>query len=122
MDTNNDHRHSNSEDLEEEEGDDVVEVANNSNHSMHSVYDDDQSNNFVLLSSSMSNTLPWSVRISNLFFRMISAFLRLIFSVVYSRPGKRRMPPIKDPILLESATSLARKIRRREVWGRGVSL
>lgn len=64
--------------------------------------------------STMSPVLPLSVKISNLFFRVVSIFLRFIFSLVYSQPGKK-MPPIKNPILLESATSLAHKIRRKEV-------
>lgn len=58
--------------------------------------------------------LPFSVRISNLCFRVVTAILRVIFTLVYSKSGKK-MPAIKDPILLESATSLARKIRHQEV-------
>lgn len=64
--------------------------------------------------SPMSPTPPLSVKISNFIFRVVSMVLRFIFSLVYNQPGKK-MPPIQNPILLESATSLARKIRCKEV-------
>lgn len=39
---------------------------------------------------------------------------RLIFKFIYGEKGQS-MPAITDPILLESATSLASKIRKQEV-------
>lgn len=47
-------------------------------------------------------------------FYIINIVGRLIFKLIYGVKGKT-MPAITDPILLESATSLARKIRKREV-------
>ncbi|XP_065366711.1 fatty-acid amide hydrolase 2-A [Calliphora vicina] len=47
-------------------------------------------------------------------FRLINIIARFIFQLIYGVNGKS-MPAITDPILLESASSLARKIRRQEL-------
>lgn len=52
--------------------------------------------------------------IGQLLFNFISKILRLIFQLIYGVKGEP-MPAITDPVLLESATSLARKIRKQEV-------
>lgn len=55
-----------------------------------------------------------SAFIGQLFFNFISKIIRLVFQLIYGVKGET-MPAITDPILLESATSLARKIRKQEV-------
>ncbi|XP_013109061.2 fatty-acid amide hydrolase 2-A [Stomoxys calcitrans] len=50
----------------------------------------------------------------DVFFRLYTMFARFIFKLVYGVKGQS-MPAITDPILLESATSLAKKIRRQEL-------
>lgn len=47
-------------------------------------------------------------------FGMLQLFFRQIFRLIYGAKGES-MPPITDAILLESATSLAKKIRSQEV-------
>ncbi|XP_067626326.1 fatty-acid amide hydrolase 2 [Eurosta solidaginis] len=47
-------------------------------------------------------------------FSFITKIVRLVFQLFYGVKGET-MPAITDPILLESATSLARKIRKQEV-------
>lgn len=44
----------------------------------------------------------------------VEVFMRCIFRLIYGRTGQK-MPPIKDLILLESATSVAYKIRTKKV-------
>lgn len=46
--------------------------------------------------------------------RLIHLIARLLFKFIYGEKGES-MPAITDPILLESATSLASKIRKQEV-------
>ncbi|XP_074644786.1 fatty-acid amide hydrolase 2-A-like isoform X2 [Tubulanus polymorphus] len=46
--------------------------------------------------------------------RVVSAILNLIFYLIYERQ-RSRVPPITNDILLQSATSLAKKIRTREL-------
>lgn len=38
-----------------------------------------------------------------------------IFSIIYSNVEVKKIPPAKDPLLRETAISLAEKIRNREV-------
>ncbi|XP_017485364.1 PREDICTED: fatty-acid amide hydrolase 2-B [Rhagoletis zephyria] len=52
--------------------------------------------------------------IAQLFFNFITKIVRLVFQLIYGVKGET-MPAIADPILLESATSLARKIRKQEL-------
>uniref|UniRef100_A0A6I9V9W4 fatty-acid amide hydrolase 2-B n=1 Tax=Bactrocera dorsalis TaxID=27457 RepID=A0A6I9V9W4_BACDO len=52
--------------------------------------------------------------IGQLLFNFISKIIRLIFQLIYGVKGET-MPAITDPVLLESATSLARKIRKQEL-------
>ncbi|XP_050325130.1 fatty-acid amide hydrolase 2-B [Bactrocera neohumeralis] len=52
--------------------------------------------------------------IGQLLFNFISKIIRLIFQLIYGVKGET-MPTITDPVLLESATSLARKIRKKEL-------
>lgn len=52
--------------------------------------------------------------IENWAFRFLSVIARFIFQLIYGVKGQS-MPAITDPILLESASSLARKIRKQEV-------
>ncbi|XP_017068843.1 fatty-acid amide hydrolase 2-A [Drosophila eugracilis] len=47
-------------------------------------------------------------------FGLLQACIRFIFRLIYGQKGES-VPPITDPILLESATSLARKIRNQEL-------
>ncbi|XP_037806055.1 fatty-acid amide hydrolase 2-B [Lucilia sericata] len=47
-------------------------------------------------------------------FRFVNIIARFIFQLVYGVNGKS-MPAITDPILLESASSLAKKIRKQEL-------
>ncbi|XP_053962064.1 fatty-acid amide hydrolase 2-B [Anastrepha ludens] len=55
-----------------------------------------------------------SAFIAQVFFNFISKIIRLVFQLIYGVQGET-MPTITDPILLESATSLARKIRKQEL-------
>lgn len=48
------------------------------------------------------------------FHRILELAARLLFSVVYSG-SKEKVPPINNMLLLESASSLAQKIRSRKV-------
>ncbi|XP_005176413.1 fatty-acid amide hydrolase 2-B [Musca domestica] len=52
--------------------------------------------------------------VESLFFRFYTMVARLIFKFIYGEKGQS-MPAITDPILLESATSLASKIRKQEL-------
>lgn len=47
-------------------------------------------------------------------FRLFNIIARFIFQLIYGVKGQT-MPAISDPILLESASSLAKKIRNQEV-------
>ncbi|EDW10603.1 fatty-acid amide hydrolase 2-B [Drosophila mojavensis] len=60
------------------------------------------------------NSVPLSRVIGAYIFGLLQTFFRFIFRLIYGAKGKS-MPPITDPILLESATSLARKIRNQEL-------
>lgn len=55
-----------------------------------------------------------SAFIAQVFFNFISKIIRLVFQLIYGVQGET-MPTITDPILLESATALARKIRKQEL-------
>lgn len=51
-------------------------------------------------------------------FRAVAAFFFMIFQFLSSRsPGasERKLPPVTNPLLLQSATQLAKKIRRKDV-------
>ncbi|XP_055921354.1 fatty-acid amide hydrolase 2 [Eupeodes corollae] len=52
--------------------------------------------------------------LEHFFFTLITKIARLIFTVIYGKKGKV-MPAITDPLLLESATSLASKIRTKQI-------
>lgn len=52
--------------------------------------------------------------ILNLLHRFLGLCVRFIFAKIYGEHGQS-MPPIKDLILLESATSIAEKIRTKKV-------
>ncbi|XP_037954495.1 fatty-acid amide hydrolase 2-A-like [Teleopsis dalmanni] len=54
------------------------------------------------------------VLIGNIIFGLFTKLIRLVFQLIYGVKGEI-MPPIRDPILLESATSLARKIRKQKL-------
>ena len=45
---------------------------------------------------------------------VVEVLFHFLFKLVYGGPGEQ-MPPIKDLLLLESASSIARKIRTRKV-------
>lgn len=53
-------------------------------------------------------------RISKVIFGLIEVFFHRLFTIVYGR-NKESMPPIKDLLLLESATTIAFKIRSKKV-------
>lgn len=53
-------------------------------------------------------------RILNLLHRYICIFVRLLMVKLYDERGQS-MPPIDDRLLLESATSIAEKIRTKQV-------
>lgn len=59
-------------------------------------------------------TVPLGRAIGAYIFGLLQLFFRQIFRLIYGEKGES-MPPITDPILLESATSLAKKIRNQEV-------
>ena len=48
-------------------------------------------------------------------FRSVEMISDLIFWLLYNMKAKITLPPINNPLLLESASSLAKKIRTREV-------
>jgi hypothetical protein len=50
----------------------------------------------------------------NIFIRFVIITVRMVMKYIYGEKGAQ-MPPIKDLILLESATSLAHKIRTKKV-------
>lgn len=60
-------------------------------------------------------------RVLHLFHRYVCIFVRLVMVAFYGKHGES-IPPIDDRLLLESATSIAEKIRKREVriikWNR----
>ncbi|ALC41851.1 CG8839 [Drosophila busckii] len=59
-------------------------------------------------------SVPLSRSIGAFIFGLLQTFFRIIFRLIYGTKGEH-MPPITDPILLESATSLAKKIRNKEL-------
>lgn len=61
-----------------------------------------------------SKPLPFSIVITNAIFRIYTTLIRFVYQLTYGAKGGT-VPPITDPILLESATSLATKIRKKEV-------
>lgn len=66
----------------------------------------------------MAQSLPLTQAIGGYIFGLLQTFIRFIFRLIYGTKGER-VPPITDPILLESASSLARKIRSQEVSKHG---
>ncbi|KAI9582974.1 fatty-acid amide hydrolase 2-A-like [Glossina fuscipes] len=54
------------------------------------------------------------MKISNWAFHVCSMIVRFAFQLIYGKKGEK-MPDISDPILLESASSLAKKIRKQEL-------
>lgn len=54
------------------------------------------------------------ILIINVYYAIVAILARLVFQCWYGRKGKT-MSPIKDPILLDSATTIARKIRTKQV-------
>lgn len=58
--------------------------------------------------------VPLGRTIGAFLFGLLQSFFRFVFRLIYGVSGDR-MPAITDPILLESATSLATKIRNQEV-------
>ncbi|KNC23036.1 hypothetical protein FF38_12164 [Lucilia cuprina] len=59
-------------------------------------------------------SLSFARTIESWAFRFVNIIARFIFQLVYGVKGKS-MPAITDPILLESASSLAQKIRKQEL-------
>lgn len=59
-------------------------------------------------------SVPLGRSIGAYIFGILQLFFRQIFKLIYGVKGES-MPAITDPILLESATSLAKKIRNQEV-------
>lgn len=57
---------------------------------------------------------PFLRIVGDVFFRLYTMLARFMFRFIYGDKGQS-MPAITDPILLESATSLASKIRKQEV-------
>ncbi|XP_076275159.1 fatty-acid amide hydrolase 2 [Rhynchophorus ferrugineus] len=53
-------------------------------------------------------------RITKVIFGLLEVFFHWLFAIVYGR-NKESMPPIKDILLLESATSIALKIRNKKI-------
>ncbi|KAH8386203.1 hypothetical protein KR200_001025 [Drosophila serrata] len=62
----------------------------------------------------MANSVPLTQAIGGYIFGILQTFIRFIFRLIYGPKGER-VPPITDPILLESASSLATKIRSQEL-------
>ena len=52
------------------------------------------------------------------FFRMFELVTDAVFSFVHRNTQKITLPPINNPLLLDSASSLAHKIRTRQVYTR----
>lgn len=69
---------------------------------------------FDLESLKNPKPLPLSIVITNMIFHIYTKLVRLFFRLMHGVKGGT-VPPITDPILLQSATSLATKIRRKEV-------
>ncbi|KAH8401889.1 hypothetical protein KR009_008528 [Drosophila setifemur] len=61
-----------------------------------------------------TQSVPLARSIGAYIFGILQAIIRFAFRLIYGAKGES-MPPITDPILLESATSLARKIRNQEL-------
>lgn len=64
--------------------------------------------------SKRSKRPPLGICIMNMIFNIFTKCLRFVFQMIYGAKGES-MPPITDPILLDSATTIARKIRQKEV-------
>ncbi|XP_034654757.1 fatty-acid amide hydrolase 2-A [Drosophila subobscura] len=62
----------------------------------------------------MAQNVPLSRVVGSYIFGLLQACIRFVFRLIYGAKGES-MPPIRDPILLESASSLARKIRNQEL-------
>lgn len=62
----------------------------------------------------MAKSVPLTQAIGGYIFGILQACIRFVFRLIYGQKGES-VPPITDAILLESATSLARKIRKQEV-------
>lgn len=56
----------------------------------------------------------YKITIYRLFHNFLQVIMRFLLKLVYGGPGKK-MPPIKNLLLLESASSLALKIRTKKV-------
>jgi len=69
----------------------------------------------------MTQSVPLARAIGGYIFGLLQACIRFVFRLIYGHKGES-VPPITDPILLESATSLARKIRNQEVSAQSSSL
>lgn len=69
----------------------------------------------------MNSKLPLRVlgKVVWFLFGLIEMGTRFLFKWIYRSKGAA-MPPIKNLVLLESATSIAKKIRTRKVSARGV--
>ncbi|EDV56339.1 fatty-acid amide hydrolase 2-A [Drosophila erecta] len=62
----------------------------------------------------MAQTASVAQAIGGYIFGILQACIRFVFRLIYGQKGES-VPPITDAILLESATSLARKIRSQEL-------
>lgn len=60
------------------------------------------------------NMKKFIVATIKMLFALYDMFIHNLFKLVYGKHGQK-MPPIKNVILLESATSLAFKIRNKKV-------
>lgn len=74
----------------------------------------DEQNNSTETTVQHSKSTSIVVSIQQFFFTILTKFARLIFIMIYGKKGSC-MPAITDPLLLESATSLAEKIRTKQV-------
>ncbi|EDV98184.1 fatty-acid amide hydrolase 2 [Drosophila grimshawi] len=61
-----------------------------------------------------ASRVPLSRKLGAFFFNLLQACFRFFFRLIYGARGEK-MPPITDPILLESATALAAKIRNQQL-------
>ncbi|XP_034477712.1 fatty-acid amide hydrolase 2 [Drosophila innubila] len=62
----------------------------------------------------MADNVPFSHRCTAFIFGLFQTISRFFFRLIFGAKGER-MPPITDSILLESATSLATKIRNQQL-------
>lgn len=73
---------------------------------------------FKMISSNNTKPENWVRKFTKSVTRIVHAFIELVvrclMQIIYRGPGDS-MPPIKDLVLLESASSLALKIRTKKV-------